>query len=203
MQSGRLEQVGWSKWLNHIFWAAIGEGMWVKDWFSFNFQSEGLIVCEAMPCDGLPQTLSGWFYHLFKNSSPPWSLFMVRSLLIQNILQLLNNSECSDGDWVDLKAFTLSEISLSGTPCHVVKLLKNIIAAMSGTKSRWIALVEQHVYKNSHTLEAQCPPDDITNIGPAKMTPVVWNGQDGVTWNYGRGSGSSQSGVSARADAAT
>ena len=35
------------------------------------------------------------------------------------------------------------------------------------------------------------------------MTPVVWNGQDGVTWNYGRGSGSSQSGVSARADAAT
>jgi hypothetical protein len=54
----------------------------------------------------------------------------------------------------DLKVLALSEIIRDGVPCLAVnrlKLLRKVSALRSGTKSRWTALVVQHVYRHSHT----------------------------------------------------
>ena len=76
----------------------------------------------------------------------------------------------------DLKVFALSDIILEGTPLLAVKrlkLLRKLVAVMSGTKSRSTALIAQHVYRHSHTVVVPSTFNDLTCKGPAKSNPVV------------------------------
>lgn len=83
-----------------------------------------------------------------------------------------------------LNVLPLSDITLDGTPRLAekrLKLLRKVSVVMSVTKSRCTARVAQQVYKHSHTLEVSDALAVFTYRGPAKSTPVVWNGLDGRT----------------------
>ena len=61
-----------------------------------------------------------------------------------------------------LKVFALSDIIRIGVPCLAAKRLKfrkTDKVVMSGTISRYTALVEQQVYRQSHTLELPLVPE--------------------------------------------
>ena len=141
---------------------------------------------QATLSNGLLQTSLCRFDHAFKYAPPPGGLFQIKYPLNMELgevplcLRALQN--LSDDLGCRLERFPLSEITLDGTPrlaAKRLKLLRKVVAVMSVTKSRCTALVAQHVYKHNHTFEVPPASGVFTWRGPAKSTPVAWNGRDG------------------------
>ena len=83
----------------------------------------------------------------------------------------------------------MSDNIRAGKPLLELNLLKprmNAGADMSGTSSKWIAPVMQHVYSAIHTLDWP-PPEFLTYKGPAKSALVFVKGGACHTWKAGSG----------------
>ena len=135
-----------------------------------------LIIHSHMP----PQ--QGAFSRLDFHVTPRWEKYLLASGVSSNCLSILEAA---------LNVLVLSEIIMDGMPRQAEKRLKLLMKAVvvkSMTKSRWTALVEEHVYKHNHTFNVPVlvPLEVLTNRGPAKSTPVVWNGRVCLTRCSGR-----------------
>ena len=90
-----------------------------------------------------------------------------------------------------LNVLALSDIMHSGVPRRLMKRLNartNASAVKSSTDSRWTALVLVQVNKQRYTLDCSLA-NPRTNRGPAKSTPVTWNGRSPVIRPFGSGGG--------------
>ncbi len=67
---------------------------------------------------------------------------------------------------------------------NLLKLRIKVGVDMSGTRSKWIARVTQHVYNAIQTLD-RGPTVFVTYNSPAKSTPVFVNGGDSCTLKAG------------------
>ena len=92
----------------------------------------------------------------------------------------------------DLKVFPLFDITFLGNPLLEVKCLKlliNVQADRSGTRSRYTTLDTQHVYRQIHTLLTVAMLVALMYKGLAKLTPVKVNGGSCLTRNTGNAGG--------------
>ena len=90
----------------------------------------------------------------------------------------------------ETKVFPLSETIFLGSPRLAMKRLRQrmkVGVVRFGTKSKWTALVTQHVNKQIQVFWLLC--SDFVNSGPAKSTPTNEKGGAILTRKEGRGGG--------------
>ena len=93
----------------------------------------------------------------------------------------------------DVKVFALPDIWVAGNPkrlTNIRKLRKNDCTIRSGVNSRWIALVEAQVYKQTQVLSAE-HTFHVSHLletykGLKKSRPVCANGGDLLTLKLGK-----------------
>ena len=109
---------------------------------------------------GLPQATLGRSHKSFEQASPPWSprniKFPLNANAIKVSLDFRTRNHSLDHFAAATNVLTLSDTIRAGKPLLELNLLKlriKVEADKSGTRSKCMALVIQHVYSATHTLD--------------------------------------------------